>query len=67
MNANNWVSACREIKIEGSRGHGKDRKTWHESVVEDMRKLGLSKEIAQDCATWNRAILGDCLTRASRM
>jgi hypothetical protein len=29
-------------------GEGRDRKTWNEYVVVEMRKLGLNKEDAQD-------------------
>ena len=65
MSADSWVSACREITIEGSRGRGRGRKTWWECVVDDMKRLRLRKEDAQDRALWRRAILGDRLTRAS--
>ena len=65
MSADSWVSACREITIEGSRGRGRGRKTWRECVVDDMKRLRLRKEDAQDRALWRRAILGDRLTRAS--
>ena len=58
MSADNWVSACREIKVEGSRGRGRGRKMWKECVVDDMKKLGLSRESAQDRAGWRRAIAG---------
>ena len=36
-----WVSACREITVEGSRGRGRGRKTWKECVEEDMKRLRL--------------------------
>ena len=65
MSTDNWVSACREINIAGLRGRGRGRKTWQECVGEDMRRLGLTRETAQDRAVWRHAILGNRLTRAS--
>jgi len=61
MSEDNWVSACRAIEVEGSKG----RKTWQECVTEDMRRLGARRDMAQDCAVWRGAILGKRLTRAS--
>lgn len=60
-----WVSACREITVEGSRGRGRGRKTWKECVEEDMKRLRLKKEEVHDRALWRRAIMGHRLTRAS--
>ena len=65
MSEDNWVSACRAIEVEGSRGRGRGRKTWEECVTEDMRSLGVTREEARDRAVWRSAILGKRLTRAS--
>jgi hypothetical protein len=58
MDAENYVSACREIEVAGSRGRGRGRKKWKECVDDDMRRLGLKKETAQDRAVWRSAIVG---------
>ena len=58
LSADNWVSVCRGIEVAGSRGRGRGRKTWNECVVEDMRRLRLKREVAQDRAAWRRAISG---------
>src|SRR5664279_5384871 len=60
-----WVSACRNIEVEGKRGRGRGRKTWKECVTNDMKKLKLKKEDAQDRAVWRGGILGNRSTRAS--
>ena len=43
-----WVSACRELVVDGAKGRGRGKKTWMECIREDMRKFGLSKEDEQD-------------------
>ena len=65
MDAENWVSACRLMKVDGSKGRGRGRKTWQECVNDDMRKLKLVREDAQDRAGWRRAVVGNRLTCAS--
>ena len=46
-----WVSACRGLVVEGTRGRGRSRKTWEQCVRDDMKLLGLHPE-------W--AVLGIC-------
>ena len=42
--------------MEGVRPSGRPRKTWEDTVMEDMRKLGLFGEDAQDRVKWRKAI-----------
>ena len=58
MGGDTWVSACRGIEVEGPRGRGRGRKTWQECVEDDMRRLGVRREAAQDRAVWRGAICG---------
>ena len=60
-----WVSACRDLSVAGAKGRGKGRKTWKECVVDDMRKMNLRIEDAQDRGLWRSGILGNRPTRAS--
>jgi len=57
MSEDNWVSACRAIEVEGSRGRDRGRKTWEECMTEDTRSLGVTREEARDRAVWRGAIL----------
>ena len=57
--ADDWVSKCRELDVEGQRGRGRGKKTWRESVDEDMARLNLKRELAQDRAVWKSGILGN--------
>ena len=60
-----WVATCRDLEVEGVKGRGRGIKTWMQCVNEDMNKLKLRKEDAQDRPGWRNAILGNRLTRAS--
>ena len=39
-----WVKKCIENRVEGRRPVGRPRKTWLESVEEDMAQLEIDKE-----------------------
>jgi hypothetical protein len=57
--ASDWVSACRELEVEGVRGRRRGRKTWGECVNDDMKERGLRKEDAQDRVKWKGLIYGN--------
>ena len=63
--ADDWVSACRNMAVSGERGRGRGSKTWKECVADDMRQLRLRQEDAQDRAVWRNGILGNRPTRTS--
>ena len=62
--ADDWVSKCRQLEVESLRGRGRSRKTWME-CVDDMGRLNLRKEDAQDRVVWRNIIIGTRPTRAS--
>ena len=64
-NADDWVSKCRDLVVIGDRGRGRGRKTWMQCVEEDMRKLNVKREDAQNRDVWRRGIMGNRPTRAS--
>jgi hypothetical protein len=64
-NNNDWVSRCRNVSVEGSKGKGRGRKTWNECVTKDMKDLGLCQGDAQDREKWVKGIWGKRPTRAS--
>src|SRR5450432_2182661 len=43
-----WVFACRELHVERTWPRSRRTKTWNESVADDMKKLVLRREDAQD-------------------
>ena len=53
-----WVTACRELAVDGVRGRGRGRKTWMQCVKGDMSLLGLTREDAQDRGVWKAGIHG---------
>ena len=58
-NADDWVTKCRDLVVEGGKSRGRNRKTWMECVEGDMVKLGLSRVDAQDRGVWRSGILGN--------
>jgi len=42
------ASACRSLKVDGVKGRGRPRKTWNECVGDDLKELGLNKELCKD-------------------
>ena len=61
-----WVSACRGLVVEGTRGRGRSRKTWEQCVRDDMKLLGLHPEWAIFRDMWRDLIWGKRLTLAQR-
>jgi hypothetical protein len=57
-NADDWVTKCRDLVVEGGKSRGRNRKTWLECVEGDMFKLGLSRVDAQDRVVWKSGVLG---------
>src|ERR1043165_5048192 len=60
-----WVSACRNIKIAGSRGRGRPKKAWMECVDNDTSVLRLNREMTKDRDLWRGVIHGNRPTCAS--
>jgi len=60
-----WTIGCRRVERLRLRGRGRGRKTWQECVTDDMKRLGVTREAAQDRAVCKGDILGSRLTCAS--
>jgi hypothetical protein len=58
-----WVSACRYLEVEGSKGRGQRKEDLVGENGGDMKKRGLTKEMAKDRVVWRGGIHGDRLTR----
>ena len=54
--ADDWVSKCRSLEVEGNVRKGRGKKAWMECVATDMRGFGLKKEDAQDRSLWSSKI-----------
>ena len=53
-----WVSACRNLEVAGSRGRGRPRMTWRARLDGDMKDMGLRPEMAMDREMWRCGIMG---------
>jgi len=62
-NDDEWVKKCRNLKVEGEKCRGRGKKTWDDCLTEDMRKLCLRREDAQNRGVWRSVISGNYLTR----
>ena len=60
-----WVSACRDLEVDGVKRKGRSRTTWEECVRNDMVSLGLKRDWALDRVRWRGCICGGRPTRAS--
>ena len=64
IDAGNPASACRHVVIEGKREQGRPRKTWSQLISNDLRRMKLNPELAQD-RFLRRAIMRPRSTHAS--
>ena len=53
-----WVSACRNLEVAGSRGRGRSKMTWRARLDGDMKDMGLKLETAMDREKWRCGIMG---------
>ena len=53
-----WVSACRNLEVAGSRGRGRPRMTWRARLDGDMKDMGLRPEMAMDREKWRCGFMG---------
>ena len=60
--SDDWTSACRNVEVVGTKRRGRSKKTWEECVRQDLKRLGLKKEWAQDRTKWRGLIGGKRLT-----
>ena len=45
-----------ELEVEGRRPVGKPKKTWSKVVEEDMRKLNIRQDMAEERIQWRQLI-----------
>ena len=48
-----WVSACTNLEVAGSRGRGRPRMTWRARLDGDMKDMGLRPGMVMDRETWH--------------
>ena len=65
MDAGNPASACRHVVVEGKREQGRPKKTWSQLKSNDLRRMKLNPQLAQDCRLWRRVIMRPPQTHAS--
>ena len=57
MPAEHWVSRCRSLVVDGTRGRGSGRKTWSECLMGDTSVVDLKAADARDRRAWKQGIM----------
>ena len=47
-----WVSACKNLEVAGSRGRSRPRMTWRARLDGDIEDMGLRPEMAMKRVKW---------------
>ena len=55
---NDWVSACRNLEVAGSRGTGRPRMAWRARLDGDMKDIALRPGMAMNRKKWRCGIMG---------
>ena len=58
-----WISRCRDMRVEEKWVRGRGKKKWMECVSGDMKLMGLRVEEAQNRNLWKIGIAGKRQTR----
>ena len=53
---NSILKRAMELELEGRRSVGTPKKTWSKVVEEDMRKLNITEDMAEDRKQWRQLI-----------
>ena len=51
-----WTGRCVALQVEGRKGKGRPRKTWRDTVNEDLCTHNLNIDLAEDRDTWRKAL-----------
>ena len=63
--ADDWVSKCRVLEVEGGRGRGRPKKTWKQCVDKDRSKYGMLGVKPEDRNKWRECCSSYRPTHAS--
>ena len=53
-----WIGACRNFEVTGSRCRGRPRMTWRARLDGDMKDMGLRLDMAMDQEKWRCGTMG---------
>jgi hypothetical protein len=53
-----WVKRCCELEVQGKRPRGRPVKIWIDVIKDDLRRLNITRENAQNRCAWRRLISG---------
>ena len=54
--SDSWIKHCNEIIVTGCQGRGRPRKSWKESVTDDLRLWNIDPTMVYDRPKWRNAL-----------
>ena len=51
-----WTKRCQTIQVEGNRPRGRPRKSWKETITEDLRAWNLTIDMAENRSAWREKL-----------
>ena len=51
-----WIKRCNEIVVDGCQGRGRPRKSWRESVTDDLRLWNIDPIMVHDRPKWRNLL-----------
>ena len=51
-----WIKRCTQIDVSGCQGRGRPRKSWKESVTDDLRLWNIAPNMVHDRSKWKNAL-----------
>ena len=51
-----WINQCTHLDVDGFKGRGRPRKTWKESINEDLRLWNIDSNKIEDRPAWKNEL-----------
>ena len=52
VRSENWINSCFHLEVDGFKGKGRPRKTWIETINEDLKEWNIDSDVIKDRPIW---------------